>query len=226
MDLSQAFGLTNKIISKFLRKSGFYTIFPLAIDKNKSGLRRCVSDAETNARTQMAQAKRASKIFGAVTGATLATAAVFAPVAAAAQEVATVTVPTHEEQREQYRQARHDAAKHAIEHGVAIILHVGMDIQSHEQPEALLAWVQNEFRTKFTEHGINVGVFPSMNDAPGTGLVYRVGDHLYSPEGADPLLNLKEADRLVPEVAEQGRLALGLPPVQRVSVEDAPSPRS
>ncbi len=108
-------------------------------------------------------------------------------------------------------EANRAAFSYAREHGVAILIHVGMDIQNHEQPEALLAWVENEFETKFAEHGINVGIFPRMNDSAGTGLVYHVGEHIYTPPGKEsPILGLQQAAELVPNVAEQGQLALEL----------------
>src|SRR5690606_396616 len=145
-----------------------------------------VSDAVKTARTQMAQAKQTSRLFGAVAGAAMTAAAVFTPVAASAQEVipvANTAESTRAAERPELSDANRAAFAYAQQHGVAILLHVGMDMQNHEQPDALLQWVQNDFKARFAQHGIDVGVFPSMNDAAGSGLVYHVGDHIYTPSG-------------------------------------------
>lgn len=129
---------------------------------------------------------------------------------ATAQEMSCPFNLSHEEEIAALHSGDLAATAHAAEHGVAILLHVGMDIQCHEQSEAVLAWVQEEFRSKFAEHGLYVGVFPRMNDGQGTVLTYHVGDHIYSPPGEDPVLSLQQASDFVPDVVEQARIALQL----------------
>ncbi|WP_299810433.1 hypothetical protein [uncultured Roseibium sp.] len=166
-----------------------------------------------NARTQMAQAKQTSRLFGAVAGAAMTAAALFTPVAANAQEVTSVanTVETSRTAEiAELRAADRAATAYAKEHGVAILLHVGMDIQNHEQPEDLLQWVENQFKESFAKHGIDIGIFPRTNDARGSGLTYHVGDHIYSPPGSNGLFDLQTASEIVPDVVKQARIALEL----------------
>lgn len=112
------------------------------------------------------------------------------------------------------------ATEYAKQHGAAILLHVGKDIQDHEQSEALLAWVKDQFKTGFAKQGLEIEIFARMNDAAGTGLVYHIGDHLYTPPGSDnPLLDLQTASNLIPDVTEQARLAMEL-----AQVDDEPQP--
>ena len=87
-----------------------------------------------------------------------------------------------------------------------------MDIQCHEQPEALLQWVKDQFRAGFADKGLEVGIFTSLNDAAGTGLVYHVGDSIYRAK--DPTMDLQTASDLIPDVAEQAHLAIELAQVR------------
>lgn len=164
-------------------------------------------------------AKRATGLSGFAKAAALGAAVALTPAALSAEE-AQPTAMT--EELVELQEATRQAIAYAEENGVAILLHVGLDIQNHEQSEALLQWVQDEFRRHFAEQGLDVGIFPRMNDAAGSGLVYHVGEHIYSPPGGDPLLNLQEAANLVPDVAEQARIAIQLAAVQTTQL----TPRS
>ena len=164
----------------------------------------------------MAQAKT-SRLFSAAVGAAAGIAAAVTPLSATAQDAATPAVMTEELQ--ELREGTRQAMAYAEQNGVAILLHVGEDIQDHEQSEALLVWVQDEFRKKFAAHGLEVGIFPRMNDARATGLQYFVGDHIYTPVGENSHLNLQEADAAIPAVAEQAYIARQLASAQQVQPE-------
>jgi hypothetical protein len=183
----------------------------LANNKHKIDIEG-VSAANIDARTQMAQAKE-NRLAGRLLGAGLALSAAFVPAVATAQDVMPVA-NTVENARtaeiSELRAADRAATAYAKEHGVAILLHVGKDIQNHEQPEALLQWVENQFKDSFSKYGIKVGIFPSMNDAKGSGLTYHIGDHIYSPPGSNGLFDLQTASEIVPEVVEQAKIALEL----------------
>lgn len=161
----------------------------------------------------MAQAKT-SRIFSAAVGAVAGLAAAVTPVSATAQDAAAPAAMT--EELSELREATRQAITYAEQNGVAILLHVGEDIQNHEQSEALLLWVQDEFRKKFAAHDLEVGIFPRMNDARATGLQYFVGDHIYTPVGENSLLNLQEADAAIPAVAEQANIARQLVSAQPI----------
>jgi len=160
----------------------------------------------------MAQAKKASFAIAGALAASLSAATAAAPGYANADEAAAAcTPPTEAVQRSEFSEANGSAFAHAREHGVAILIHVGMDYQCHEEADALLQWTKDQFQQAFAQQGINVGIFTRLNDAAGTGLAYHVGDHIYTPAGSDDaLIGLQTAFNLVPDVAEQGRIALQL----------------
>jgi len=161
----------------------------------------------------MAQAKT-SRVFSAAVGVAAGIAAAVTPVSTTAQDAAAPAVMT--EELHALREGTRQAIEYAEQNGVAILLHVGEDIQNHEQSEALLLWVQDEFRKKFAAHGLEVGIFPRINlGGKATGLEYFVGNHFYKPEGSNGLLNLQEADAVIPDVAEQAHLARQLAAAQQ-----------
>lgn len=126
------------------------------------------------------------------------------------------------EETRELAEASNAATEYARKNGVAILLHVGLDIQNHAESEALLAWVQQQFKEGFAKQGLEVGIFPRMNDAAGTGLVYHVGDTIYTPPRSErAVLDLQTASDLIPDVAEQTRISLELAELQP---ELAPQP--
>ncbi|MEL6172440.1 MAG: hypothetical protein AAFR02_10590 [Pseudomonadota bacterium] len=159
-------------------------------------------------------AAKTSRLFSAAVGAAAGIAAAVTPVSATAQDAAASAAIT--EELSELREATRQAIAYAEQNGVAILLHVGEDIQNHDQSEALLLWVQDEFRKKFAAHDLDVGIFPSTNlDGRATVLTYHVGDHIYVPDGSNGVLNLQEADAAVPDVAEQAHLARQLAAAQQ-----------
>ena len=159
--------------------------------------------------------------FSALAGSAMGALTALTPVSAIAED-AVPTGLTHAEELEQLGQANRQAFDYAREHGVAIVLHMGDDMRNHEQPEALQAWLEQQFRDRFAAEGINVGIFPRVNlNAAASGVTYHVGNHIYEPPGQDPILNLQEAMDYVTDVAEQGRIAIQL---AQASIDNQPTP--
>lgn len=158
----------------------------------------------------MAALAKTNGFLSSIAGAAMAFSAAVAP--AHAQEATNVangeTKTIWTDELRELAAADRAATEYAKQHGAAILLHVGKDIQDHEQSEALLAWVKDQFKAGFAKQGFEIEIFTSMNDAVGTVLVYHVGDHVYTPAGEkDPLLGLQKASSFIPEVVEQARLA-------------------
>lgn len=150
---------------------------------------------------------------GRALGAGLAGMVALTPMAAIADDAKPTEAAVWTDELRGLDAARDAATAHATTHGAAIILHVGMDIQNHPQRDALLEWVAETYKGHFKPHGIEIEVFTSLNDAPASGLEYRIGPKPYTPKGQpDPLLDLATAEdpAVVEDVATQTALQLEL----------------
>lgn len=151
--------------------------------------------------------------LGRAVGAGMVGLAALSPMAAFSQEARTAESVGWTDELRELDAAAIAANAYASTHGAAILLHVGMDIQNHEQSDAVLAWVADTYKKEFAPYGIEIEVFPTMNDAPASGIEYRVGPKPYTPFGQpDPLLDLQTGvtPQVVADVAEQARLQLEL----------------
>ncbi|MEM7290511.1 MAG: hypothetical protein AAF412_09135 [Pseudomonadota bacterium] len=139
--------------------------------------------------------------------------AAITPFSAVAQDAAPTEAAVWTDELRDLRAARSAANEHASTHGAAVLLHVGMDIQNHPQREEVLAWVAETYKGHFEPYGIEIEVFPSMNDASATVLEYRIGPKPYTPVGQpDPILDLQTGVQpaVVADVAQQAALQLEL----------------
>ena len=140
-------------------------------------------------------------------------AAATLPFSASAQDTAPTEAAVWTEELRELDAASLAADEHATRYGAAIILHVGMDIQNHPQRDALLEWVAETYKGHFEPYGIEIEVFPRMNDKPASVLEYRIGPKPYTPKGQpDPILDLATAEdpAVVEDVATQAALQLEL----------------
>lgn len=204
--------------------------FP-ATNKNNKMLQRCVSDAAKNAGTQMAQAKRASKLFGAVTGAALAVSAAVTPFAAAAQDVTPVSqIPSADavwtdELRELDQQSTL-ARQYSMQNpnAVGILLHLGDGFRErakqiakeHNVPdekldilmERMIARIEKSYAEPFAKYGVTAKVFPRHNiDGQATLVTYHIDDIVYEDATGDALLGMTTARKEIPRVVEALRVA-------------------
>lgn len=125
------------------------------------------------------------------------------------------------------RQAMFDAHEHGAQHGAAILLHAGADIQNHPQSEALLDWLEGQFQEKYQPYGVNIAIFPTNNDTAGSGVENIVGRSPYTPTGSDsPMMTIDVAlsPEVVEQVARQAQLELERRLSQNTNLEVQPIP--
>lgn len=158
----------------------------------------------------MAQAKRASRFFSAVTGAALAASAVITPFAAAAQDVTpasqtneTVWTPELRELRKAASAARDYAENN---YGVGILIHVGEDFPNEhfENADQFAALMVDIFENKY---GTPAKAFTRPN--PGTantGLTFHIGHQIHTDANSSEVKSVNQALASIPSVIEQLRL--------------------
>lgn len=147
---------------------------------------------------------------GRALGAGLAGLTALTPLTATAQDV-TPTAMTHEQEIAQFGAALSAARDYARENNsVAILFHIGEDIQAMPNRDEVIAKVEAHFEQQFASLGIAAEAFSRINlNARATGLTYYYGDARYvRPSDGVIDLDLQEASDAIPSVAESLRLLL------------------
>ncbi|GFE65552.1 hypothetical protein [Litoreibacter roseus] len=164
---------------------------------------------------------------GRAFGAGLAGLVALMPVAATAQDAHSAAATGYDcglmndelcEFSRQANAARQYAAKNQ---SVAVLFHIGDDVLTREDTEALMGRVQTHFEQQFAGLGIEAATFPSKN--PGTaatGLTFHYGHLVFQGTEGQINLNLQEGMDAIPQVAAQLDI---LRQTQRASL-DAPAP--
>lgn len=157
----------------------------------------------------MAQAKQASRLFGAVTGAALAASAAFLPFAAAAQEVTPVTQTKTiwTDELRALREAASGARDYAENnYGVGVLIHVGEDFPNEH------------FRTAEDFAKVMVGLFEGKYKTPAkaflrpnpgtsnTGLTFHIGHHIHGAENGTEVKSVGQSIAAMQDIVEQLRL--------------------
>ncbi len=144
---------------------------------------------------------------GRALGAGLAGLTALTPMTAMAQD-ATPTAMTHEQEIAEFNEARFAAGAYARENNsVAILFHIGEDIQSMPNTDEVIAKVEAHFEQAFASHGITAEAFSRVNlNARATGLTYYYGDNIFGATDGVIDLDLQQASDAIPSVAESLRL--------------------
>lgn len=168
----------------------------------------------------MAQAKQTSRLFGAVAGAAMTAAAVFAPAAASAQEVipaAQTTESVWTDELRALRKASDDAQDYAENHfGVGILIHVGDDFPNEyfEKPEDAAQAFIDLFEGKFN---IPSRAFFSPNPgSQSTGITFHIGNQIHGAENGTEVKLVGQAVQSMPDVVEQLRIIKEIQPTLEV----------
>ncbi len=158
----------------------------------------------------MAQAKQASRIFGAVTGAVLAASAVLTPFSAAAQEVTPAAQPQDTAWSDELRafdQAATGARDYAEQNfGVGILIHVGEDFPNEHfaTPEDFANVMVGLFEGKY-ETPARAFLRPNPGTA-NTGLTFHIGHHIHGASNGTEVKNVGQSLAVMPDIVEQLRI--------------------
>lgn len=157
----------------------------------------------------MAAEKLRSNFAGRVLGAGLAGLTALTPLSAGAQDAQPAAM-TEEQELAAFGEAISAARDYARDNNsVAILFHIGEDIQAMPNRDEVIAKVEAHFEQQFASLGIEAESFSRINlNARATGLTYYYGDNVYGNADGVINLDLQEASDSIPSVTESLRLHL------------------
>lgn len=93
-------------------------------------------------------------------------------------------------------------------YGVGILLHVGRDILSRSDPQAMIDKVSDFYIGKFAEYGVPARVFVSRDpDGRASGATYHIDRLIHGGNNGTEVKDLQTALDVIPDVVEQLRIA-------------------